>query len=215
MTLALLALLAIQEDTYRALEKKVAEAPGISYEIKAETLVKKGGREVKSSITGYLKVKPGNKCLYELKIDQGGGRTANQISRTDGKTTIITQDGAKGRPGPAQAGATEFLRECVLRTGLTPLFVGASMTDEEVGDALPKPDDAVALSDFSSPEKDVLQYKVKLFKKVEGAVKLWLKDGVPVKRVFTSTSDAAEIEITETYEKFSLAEIDDKLFAHE
>lgn len=219
MTLALLILLAqdTAEETYRALETKFVGAPGVSYEIKAETSVKKDGKEVRSTVTGYLKVKPGNQCLYEMTIDQGPQGKMTQVSRTDGKTTVITQNGKRGRPGPAQKGATELLRECTLRAGMMPLFVGAriSGTGAKTADEIPKPDDAVVLSSFSSPEPDVLEYTVKLFGSFEGNVKLWLKDGLPVKRVFTSKSEKAEVQITETYEKVTLEEIPDAVFAHE
>jgi len=202
-------------DTYRAMEKKFVDAPGVTIALKGESTVKKGERTIESKITGRVLVKPGDKAYYELSLTQGD-KNSTITSKSDGKTTVNTRNGVPGTAAPIQKRATEFLRECVLRTGFVPLTVAANAAGESVASGdLPAPDDACALSNFSSPEKGVIQYDVKLFGKMDGKVKLWIADGLPVKRTFTSTYNGAEITITETYEKVSLADVPDAEFTHE
>ncbi len=202
-------------DTYRAVEKKFIDAPGVTIELKGESTVKKGDRKIESAFTGRVRVKPGDKAYYELTLKQGD-KSSTIASKSDGKTTINSRDGVPGKEAPIQKRATEFLRECVLRTGFVPLTLAANAAGDSIGSGdLPAPDDACALSNFSSPEKGVIEYDVKLFGKMDGKVKLWIADGLPVKRTFTSTYNGAEITVTETYEKVSLADVPDAEFKHE
>jgi hypothetical protein len=214
LTLLVVCLQDSAADTYRAMEKKFVDAPGVTIALKGESTVKKGERTIESKITGRVVVKPGDKAFYELTLKQGD-KSSTITSKSDGKTTINSRDGVAGKEAPIQKRATEFLRECVLRTGFIPLTVAANAAGSIATGDLPAPDDACALSNFSSPEKGVIEYDVKLFGKMDGKVKLWIADGLPVRRTFTSTYNGAEITITETYEKVSLADVPDAEFKHE
>jgi hypothetical protein len=216
MTLSLVALLLAQsaEETYRALEKKIATAPAVTLKYAGEAVLTRDDRTVESKVRGTIQVKPGNKVLYDLELVQDGN-TMTQVSRSDGKTTVLTANGRKGQAVPVQEGATELLRESVLRVGFIALTIAIHFSGMDERKALPSPDETVVLSEFASPEKDVLTYKVRILDTLEGTMTLRLKDGLPVKREFTSAHEGVTIRVVETYEKCSLEDLPDRLFAHE
>jgi len=213
MLFALL-LFALQDDaeaTFKKFEKQYAEAKSLSTKFKLE--IREPGEDAPAaSVTGSLRVKPGEKIVLAMTIVEKGSTQEMEV-RSDGRQVVQLNDGRRTEKPPRE-GTTKFFVAALSRSGYGLLLLVPQPDEGKV----PDPDDFAKPKDFKlSKDGDdvVLEYTIATKGLGDLRQKLWLTSAlVPKKRVLTVKDGDKEGSFTETYEGVSTAEIPDSEFEH-
>jgi outer membrane lipoprotein-sorting protein len=214
MLIAML-VVALQDDaeaTYKKFEKMYADAKSVSAKFTLE-IRDPGQADPSASISGSIRVKPGEKILMSMTVTEKGSKHELE-ARCDGKLVVQLEDGKRSEK-PARPGTGKFLVSALCRTGYGVMLLAGH---EDEGKA-PDPDTFAKPKDFKlSKDGDdlVLEYTLVTQDLGDLRAKLWLTSAlVPKKRQFVVKQGDKEGTFTETYDGVSTDEIPDSAFEHQ
>jgi hypothetical protein len=164
---------------------------------------------------GTLQAKAGGKVLVSV-TDTVGGNSKTSVVKSDGKKLVIARGTSKETYG-AKDGMTALLAGALTRGSW--VFVRDALRKDNippVAELLPISELKIAkIEQLGTVEATVLEY-VLLADKHTWKVTLWLDSGslAPLKRHATADTADGPMVLSETYEKLSTDDLDDKLFSH-